>query len=588
MKFFQKLIYFLLLVDLIWTKHVEDLTLRAAQTDDECIFIDCSCNYGTDDVDSNKTTKLTTRLTTKKALLRNGKDYEYLDDNESVDVLCRGPNSTKLKEFPLRSQKSDTKKIGDLDLSQNEIAYIPGGLLQDFQIDIADFTHNLIQNISDDAFSQIYILDTLDLSNNLLEYISEKTFEPLSFNLKHLAISSNWLGKMETEDLSKIISKLQDLRTLRLNHNHIKKLPDLSQLTKLEEIGLSNNFIEKITHREDDSSAIKLLPDSLVSLVLDNNHLKRIDDSTLSNLVNLKYLNLANNQISSISSNAFIHLTQLTQLILAKNFIKHIPSRLFLKQSILERIDLSDQNQMLKSLDDYTFEREMNQNPIRRVDLSKNRITSISNKTFCTSRILDNDGTNSYVNIKDLDISNNPLTSIINACIWRQLSLGSNKNETQPTRVSFKSFDFMDKKIQPLLKCDCEITKSSFYVGFEGECTNQFGIPVSLSQYKCTRNDEFITFNETDEKCQKLFEFDCTNTVPKLKTTTKINYTQLTLNKKKINLDTTTPVERWLIDDDHDINNDNSSNIDLINKASSSFCNNSIYIFFVITLLCIF
>jgi Leucine-rich repeat (LRR) protein len=581
MKFLHKFIFslqFIIYIDsiVISAKNIDDLTLRAAEQD-ECPFIGCICKNGPeeDEID-NRNKKLKNKSTTKN-ILRND-DYE----NETFDVNCPDFNATKLKEFPQRLENSDIIKIGNLDMSQNEIKMIPSGQLKNLEIDLVDFSQNLLESISNDAFAQVYFVNTLDLSNNLLESLSVNTFEPIKYSLKHLAINSNRLGKMDSRQLSKVLSKITNLKTLRLNHNRIEEMPDFTELINLEEIGLSNNFIEKLTISQQDES-IRLLPSSLISLVFEANHLKTIDDSTLSNLVNLKFLNLASNQISKISSNAFIHLTQLTQINLAKNYIKHIPSRLIFKQSMLERIDLSDQNQMLKSLDDYSFEREMNQNPIRRIDLSNNRISKIASKAFCTSRVLNNNGTNAYMNIKHLDISGNQLTSVLSACLWRQLSLGYNMSEEKQTKVSFKSFDDIQKKIQPIIKCDCEIKKSGYYVDLEGECVNQNGIPVLLNQYKCTRNNDFDTYDETEETCSFQFEFDCKNTDENTiydwnKTTTKFYDAQLALNKKKLNIDTTTPVQRWMINEDDDQDkkeSDNSTDTVFVNKSSSSYQNSS-------------
>ena len=101
----------------------------------------------------------------------------------------------------------------------------------------------------------------------------------------------------------------------------------------------------------------QLLPSSLIDLGLESNRIKEINENSLANLKNLKYLNLESNQISFIHDNAFAHLTRLATVNLAKNYLKQIPSRLIFTLVNLERLDLSAQNQMIKEIEDFAFDR---------------------------------------------------------------------------------------------------------------------------------------------------------------------------------------------------------------------------------------
>jgi hypothetical protein len=162
---------------------------------------------------------------------------------------------------------------------------------------------------------------------------------------------------------------------------------------------------------------------------------------------------------------------------------------------------------MLKLIDDYSFDRQSNARPIKKIDLSKNRIVKMAAKAFCSMNT-----SSPYTNVKEIDLANNPLQSI-NACIVRQLAKGfgestsSSQSSQAPLKpkLSFKPTHFAEK-LTPSLKCDCEITKSAQFVDLEGECENTAGVLVPLKQFKCNSND----LDLVDDHCAKMSEYDCT------------------------------------------------------------------------------
>jgi len=107
------------------------------------------------------------------------------------------------------------------------------------------------------------------------------------------------------------------------------------------------------------------------------------------------------------------------QLNLGKNFLKQIPTRAFYTLSVLQRLDLSAQNQMLKEIDDYAFDRRgASSHQLVKIDLSKNLIGKIGSKAFCSRNL-------TYVNIKELDLSLNPLSFGFKSwCALRQIAKG--------------------------------------------------------------------------------------------------------------------------------------------------------------------
>jgi Leucine-rich repeat (LRR) protein len=211
----------------------------------------------------------------------------------------------------------------------------------------------------------------LDLSKNTLNSIDEKAFEPISHSLIQLKLSANRLFEMDVNALSRAFVPLNMLSTLFLNHNELTALPNLSAYKNLSEVNLANNQLKSIY---DEATRERLLPDSIKSLHLENNHIKHINADTFAGLNKLKYLNLENNRVESIDDQSFAHLTHLQTLNLGKNYLKQIPSSNLITLVNLERIDLSAQNLMLKEIEDYAFDRTSNTNTIRKIDLSKNQI----------------------------------------------------------------------------------------------------------------------------------------------------------------------------------------------------------------------
>lgn len=217
-----------------------------------------------------------------------------------------------------------------------------------------------------------------------------------------------------------MLNGLNKLRTLHMRSNDLAKLPNLSQLSQLEELALQSNQIETLNDQK------QLLPASLIDLNVNNNRIKQLTATSLSNLPNLKYLSLEANQISSISEDAFAKCTKLAQIHLAKNYVKQIPARFIFPLADLQRLDLSAQNQILKQIEDYAFDRRVNTRPIVKVDLSKNRIATIGAKAFCARN-----RSHPYANVKELDLALNPLANV-NACVLRQMAKGFSESLAQP------------------------------------------------------------------------------------------------------------------------------------------------------------
>lgn len=418
-----------------------------------------------------------------------------LDDNslpgiwsQGYEVICKQDHND-IGKFPERIlNKKNPTLILALEVVENEIVTIPDGRFDGLKISNIYITNNAITNLSKGVFTGLKNLEVLDLSNNQLNYIHPEAFSPVKSSLFSLKLHSNKLGNFEPEKLTDALSDLGMLKTLILRDNSFTKVANLEDLTSLEELSLADNQIEHLSQ----------LPLNIFDLDLQNNRIKHLSAQTFSNLKNLKYLNLESNQISHIDEDAFIHLTKIVALNLAKNYIKQVPSRIFFTLANLDRLDLSGQNQMLRDIEDYAFDRASNSKTIRKIDLSKNRIAAISKRAFCSRN-----PAHPYANIKEIDFANNHVTSI-NACVMRQLALGFNETSGKP-RVTFKQHHLFEK-IGPALKCDCEITKSLNYVELEGECQTIGSIMTDIRNYQCSIPQ---STQSVEDACQAMSDFAC-------------------------------------------------------------------------------
>ena len=468
-----------------------------------CVFVGCSCD-GQDEIvilSSNE--------------IEDTSDYARHAKDISYNIFCKDENNGafKFKSFPQRdNSRIYSHQIDTLDMAGNEVTSIPDDRLKNLEIAIAEFRENKISSISENAFRGVIKVDVLDLTLNQLSDLSPLAFEPLAPTLIQLKINENKLGKMETSKLETVLNSLKKLRTLHIRSNDLTALPKMSNMNSLEELALSYNQIEVLNDKE------QLLPSSLIDLNADNNRIKHLTPNTLSNLVNLKYLNLESNQITSIADDTFTHLVKLTQINLAKNYLKQIPPRMFYTLVDLQRLDFSAQNQMLKQIDDYAFDRQSNAREITKIDLSKNRIGHIENKAFCSRN-----KSHPYVNIREIDLALNPLSNI-NSCVLRQMAKGykdakvgsssaalnfANLQSVNP-KISFKPTHSLEK-LNPNLKCDCEIAKASHLIDFEGDCENEQGVAVELKKYKCSSD---LSVEEVESSCASLAEFDCLEQKP--------------------------------------------------------------------------
>jgi Leucine-rich repeat (LRR) protein len=419
--------------------------------------------------------------------------------------------------FPKRNIIIENYPYNELhiDLANNILEMIPDDRFAGLEIKKLDLSNNHIQRLSASTFRDVAKLNSLILTNNFLNYLNINTFVVVEEMLVELRLENNFLNQMESTKLSQVFTSLKRLEDLYLDNNKLYYMPNLIDMKRLEKLSMESNFIELLV---DTDTYGQLLPKTLVDLNLRNNQIKQINENSFANLVNLKYINLASNQISAIAENSFAYLTNLLIINLSQNNLKHIPSRIFFTLVNLELLDLSSQKQSLTKIDDYAFDRANNAKIIKKIDLKNNSISKLDNKTFCSKNQL-----KPYINVKEIDLSFNFLKKL-DACIMQQLAMGFNDTIKQTSRykqtsrvlLKFTNFNYNNpayganngEKSQPLLACNCDITRTSKIADLEGFCRTPYNQYIPLRQYDCSDSLVRSSF-QLKKFCSNLQHYEC-------------------------------------------------------------------------------
>lgn len=216
--------------------------------------------------------------------------------------------------------------------NNGKLSAVPAGLPDN--IEELQLNYNHIQTLQDNSLLQYPSLKTLSLACNNLEKLESNTFQDSKW-IESLNLANNNLhiGYQET---SYAFKKLPGLRSLDLSEN---KLDDemaaslLQNLTSLEYLNLSGNLLQRL----DETSFSDL--HQLKELDLQRNILFEIDSAFDSN-PKLQRLSLAFNYLLCLTD---FHMTQLVVLNVSHNFIEWFISRQDLNDTFqLETLDLSN------------------------------------------------------------------------------------------------------------------------------------------------------------------------------------------------------------------------------------------------------
>lgn len=351
----------------------------------------------------------------------------------NLQLLSLGKN--KLTSIPANAFSS-LKKLKRVDLSNNQIRYLPAGpltALRELQfldlaynsltdvkigalnnlVDLRELTlkSNFIKDMNTMAFLNLTRLKTLDLSYNRLSGIRTGTFDQLPA-LRRLKLNNNILNSFKAE----LFAKETYIEDLNLSHNQIAYLyPDsFTMHPRLRKLDISHNKLSFFP-----SEIIRSIW-SLEVLKLGYNKLHTLEDSDFADLPRLRHLDLQHNQIGSVGDRAFQNSTQLRYLELQHNQISHLGDRLFQGISQLN-LDLSYNHMSSLSPDVFSRLRDFK---LESINLAHNEFSTfptvalrkqysfLEKANFSNNHIEDfPSNADVLVNIKELDVSNNPLTT---------------------------------------------------------------------------------------------------------------------------------------------------------------------------------
>lgn len=261
-------------------------------------------------------------------------------------------------------------------------------------LEVLDLSSNHITTIPDIGLSALRSLSTLLLQDNLLTAIADRAFVGLP-SLSILNISSNRLVALPPELFQ---SPRHALTQLYLQNNTLAVLaPGLFEgLDRLETLDISANELTSTWINRDTFAGLV----RLVVLNLGHNELTKIDQNVFHGLYSLQILNLEHNIIETIANNAFADLKNLHALTLSHNRLKsleayhlselYVLNQLFLESNLLQSVHMRA-FENLTNLNDLSMnDNQLTEIPaglqklqfLKSLDLGKNRIASITNRSF--------------------------------------------------------------------------------------------------------------------------------------------------------------------------------------------------------------
>lgn len=410
------------------------------------------------------------------------KSLEYLDlsRNEFISFpigVCE--HASALRHFKLNENHFKILNITNLqecssvtyfDFSSNQIRTIIGTVSKAIDVVTLNLSHNFIQEIGDDFFSNFANLTTLNLAKNEIARISPNAFKGLP-SLQTLDLSGNKLSK--SLDLSQVFRHLENLTELSLAGNSLESLPDgtFEAMVKLRTLDISENSLKSLT-----SQSFRGLV-YLTNLRLNSNMILDLPSTIFQNLRLLNTLDLSNNILQHFDDIVFSDLTLTVNL--TSNKLMNFPNSF--SHSNVSTIDLHDNNIVILNKMAMTF-----LHSVRYLDLSQNQITSIQAEAFAgltnletlnltqnqLSLNLNLDVFKGASKLLDLDISHNNLTSVdfmfahSTLDLVKTLRLDHNPIDTV-TDMTNKDFNTSSPALETLVLSFCRIRNISKYA-FKG------------------------------------------------------------------------------------------------------------------------
>ncbi|XP_073246500.1 uncharacterized protein [Porites lutea] len=187
-----------------------------------------------------------------------------------------------------RKYMVDMKKVKNLNLARNNIAYLEKGLFSDLKdLEVLDLSGNEISFITEGILNGLPKLSTLYLHENKISSLESGSFRELP-GLKHLWLFINRIWDLPYD----VFHGLAQLKVLSLSMNKLTQLND---------------------HLLRDTN-------SLEYMFFQHNEIKLIPDYFFRNATSLKHVSLNSNNLSMIRPETFKGASSLETLVLSNNF----------------------------------------------------------------------------------------------------------------------------------------------------------------------------------------------------------------------------------------------------------------------------
>ncbi|CAI1514154.1 hypothetical protein SEUBUCD650_0J01940 [Saccharomyces eubayanus] len=237
----------------------------------------------------------------------------------SIKLLSLRMVNIRASKFP--SNITEAYKLVSLELQRNFIRKVPNSIMKLGNLTILNLQCNELESLPA-GFVELKNLQLLDLSSNKFMHYPEVINH--CTNLLQVDLSYN-----KIQSLPKSTKQLVKLAKMNLSHNKVNYIGNLSEMTNLRTLNLRYNRI----------SSIKTNASNLQNLFLTDNRISNFEDT----LPKLRTLEIQENPITSISFKDF-YPTNMTSLTLNKAQLSSIPGELLTKLSFLEKLELNQNN----------------------------------------------------------------------------------------------------------------------------------------------------------------------------------------------------------------------------------------------------
>ena len=269
------------------------------------------------------------------------------------EITAFPPELCHLDEQNLETKWWEISHLSKIDLSNNKIKEIPPEIAQIIDLVALRMINNCLESLPDELFTLEY-LKMLDFTHNSLTYIPESVYK--GYSLVELSLSDN---KIQT--LPQGLTGCKNLEKVDFSQNQITSLDiDLSSLQKLKIINLAENRLTS-------------LPQSLGNLIyleqllLSKNQIREIPQQSVSQLRNLKMLDLKENKLKQFTE--FPRSEVFDSVILGFNALTHVEG--YENCPSLSVLDVK--NNKLVSLQPSIY----NLKALRTLDISNNDLSDI-------------------------------------------------------------------------------------------------------------------------------------------------------------------------------------------------------------------